>query len=147
MHTLDRDDLHLAVEFVTGGGSYGAEAYIDLRSGAILYSGSDAEEPLPKGVHNTKRYLRVPTKKELDLGRDDALAFTEQHAPQLLERAEYIFHAAGAFDRLWVLRRTSNGWRARLSFGQTRRHEERILERSIRLRGNEVWPNDSKRSR
>jgi len=105
MHPLDRDDLHLAVEYVTGGGSYGAEAYIDLRSGAILYGGSDAEEPLPKGVHNTKRYLRVPTKKELDLGRDDALAFTEQHAPQLLERAEYIFHAAGAFDRFKHLMR------------------------------------------
>jgi hypothetical protein len=105
MQPLDRDDLHLAVEFVTGGGSYGAEAYIDLRSGAILYGGSGAEEPLPKGVHNTKRYLRVPTKKELDLGRDDALAFTEQHAPQLLERAEYIFNAAGAFDRFKHLMR------------------------------------------
>jgi len=31
MHPISRDDLHLAVEFITGGGSYGAEAYIDLR--------------------------------------------------------------------------------------------------------------------
>ncbi len=105
MHPLDRDDLHLAVEFVTGAGSYGVEAYIDLRSGAILYGGSGAEEPLPKGIHNKKRYLRVPTRKELGLGRDDALAFTEQHTPQLMERAEYIFNAAGAFDRFKHLMR------------------------------------------
>jgi hypothetical protein len=46
----------------------------------------------------------------------------------------------------WVPRRTSNGWRAPLSFAQTRRSEERILERSIRLRSNEVWASESKRS-
>ena len=32
------------------------------------------------------------------------------------------------------------GWRVQLSFGQARRPEERILERCIRPRGNEVWP-------
>ena len=99
MHTLERDDLHLAVEHVTTGGAYGAEAFIDLRSGAILCGRIDAEVPLPDDVDDEERCLPVPTKKELGLGRDDALAFTEQHTPQLLSRAEYIFNAAGAFDR------------------------------------------------
>ncbi|MEZ4755227.1 MAG: hypothetical protein R2817_00200 [Flavobacteriales bacterium] len=34
-------------------------------------------------------------------------------------------------------RSTSNGWRTRLMVAQARRSEERILERSIRLRSNE----------
>jgi len=51
----------------------------------------------------------------LGLGRDEALAFTEQHAPQLLSRAEYIFNAAGAFDRFKLLVREHgllNAWYA-----------------------------------
>lgn len=37
MHPISRDDLHLAVEFDAGSGSWGAEAYIDLCIGAIRY--------------------------------------------------------------------------------------------------------------
>ena len=40
--------------------------------------------------------------------------------------------------------RTLDGWRAQLSFGRTRSLEARILERSIRLWGNEVRPGESK---
>jgi hypothetical protein len=105
MPTIDRDDLHLAVEHVTVGGSYGAAAYVDLHTGAILWAGDGMEEPLPDDIDNEERYLPVPSRKELGLGRNDALAFTEQHAPQLLERAEYIFSAAGAFDRFKHLMR------------------------------------------
>jgi len=110
-----RGDQHLAVEHVTTGGAYGTEAFIDLRSGAILCGGIDAEVPFPDDVYDEKRYLPVPAKKELGLGRDDALAFTEHHAPQLLSRAEYIFNAAGAFDRFKLLVREHgllNAWYA-----------------------------------
>ncbi len=54
-----------------------------------------------------------------------------------------LFHMDVHYDR--VPRRTSNGWRAPLSFAQPRRSEERILDRSIRLRSNKVWANESKR--
>jgi hypothetical protein len=36
MHPISRDDLHLAVEHVTGGQTYGTAAYVDRHSGAIL---------------------------------------------------------------------------------------------------------------
>jgi len=39
----------------------------------------------------------------------------------------------------WVPRSTSNGWHTWLFLIQTRRDEERMLERSLRLRINEVW--------
>ena len=45
---------------------------------------------------------------------------------------------------LRVPRRTANGWRAQLSFAQTRRPGEGIPARTIRPRGNEVWPDESK---
>jgi len=55
MRTLDRDDLHLAVEHLTSGGAYGTEAFIDLRSGALLCGGIDAEVPFPDDVYDEKR--------------------------------------------------------------------------------------------
>ena len=43
-----------------------------------------------------------------------------------------------------VPRRPSNGWRAQQSFGRTRLFKETILERIIRQRSGEVWPDESK---
>ena len=103
MHPISRDDLHLAVEFVTGGQVHGAAAYVDRHTGAILWAGDGMEEPLPDDIDDEERYLPVPSRKELGLGRNDALAFTEQHAPQLLDRAEAIFNRAGAFQRFKAL--------------------------------------------
>ena len=103
MHPISRDDLHLAVEFVTGGQVHGAAAYVDRHTGAILFHGDGMEEPLPDDIDNEQRYLPVPSRKELGLGRNDALAFTEEHAPQLLDRAEAIFSRAGAFQSFKVL--------------------------------------------
>lgn len=103
MHPISRDDLHLAVEHMTGGQDYGAAAYVDRQTGAILWAGDGMEEPLPEDIDNEERYLPVPSKKELGLGRDDALAFTEEHAPQLLDRTEAIFRRAGAFQSFKVL--------------------------------------------
>jgi len=55
----------------------------------------------------------------------------DKYEAQLRDRDEMI-------ERLRVPRRTSNGWRTQLSSDQTRRSGRRILERSIRPRGNEV---------
>lgn len=103
MPPISRDDLHLAVEHVTGGQVHGATAYVDRHTGAILWAGDGMEEPLPDDIDDEERDLPVPSKKELGLGRNDALAFTEEHAPQLLDRAEAIFRRAGAFQSFKVL--------------------------------------------
>ena len=88
---------------MTGVQVHGAAAYVDRHTGAILFHGDCMEEPLPDGIDNEERYLPVPSRKELGLGRNDALAFTEQHAQQLLDRAEAIFRRAGAFQSFKVL--------------------------------------------
>lgn len=103
MHPISRDDLHLTVEHVTGGQVHGAAAYVDRQTGATLWAGDGMEEPLPDDIDNEERYLPVPSRKELGIGRNDALAFTEEHAPQLLDRAEAIFRRAGAFQSFKVL--------------------------------------------
>jgi hypothetical protein len=99
MSTVQRDQLILAVEHVTGGGAIGASAFIDGRTGAVLFGGADLEVSLPVDVYEDERYVPVPTKKELGLGRGMALTFSEQHAPHLLDSAEHIFATAGAFER------------------------------------------------
>ena len=103
MHRISREDLNLAVEHVTGGQAYGAAAYVDRHSGAILWGGDGMEEPLPHDIDDEERYLPVPSRKELGLGRGDAIAFTAEHAPQLLDSAEAIFYRAGAFQRFKAL--------------------------------------------
>jgi hypothetical protein len=58
MHPISRDDLHLAVEHVTGGQAYGAAAYVDRHSGAILWGGDGLEEPLPDDIDEEELYTR-----------------------------------------------------------------------------------------
>jgi hypothetical protein len=99
MSTVQRDQLVLAVEHVTGGEAIGASAFIDHSTGAILFGGADLDVSLPVDVYEDERYIPVPTKKELGLGREMALSFSHQHAPHLLESVEHIFATAGAFGR------------------------------------------------
>lgn len=136
MHPISRDDLHLAVEHVTGGGVYGAEAYIDLQTGAVLLGGDDMEPPLPRNVRTAKRYLPVPSRKELGLGRDDALAFAEQHAPQMLRLAEAMFNGPGAFQRFKALMHDAGllpQWHAHQDARLWEALEEWVVEEGLQL--------------
>ena len=57
------------------------------------------EEEVPEDLETSDRYLMVPAKAELDLGRSLALRFTEQELPEACDEVARIFSKKGAYGR------------------------------------------------
>ena len=75
-------DLQLAFEFVSGGGMGENEAYLDRQSGKIYWHSEfgDNEEELPDDIDDEK-YIGIPDKRELDLGKPLVLEFAREFLP------------------------------------------------------------------
>ncbi|WED21419.1 hypothetical protein L3Q72_12385 [Vibrio sp. JC009] len=68
-------DLEMAVEFVSGPPSITAEAFVDKEKGRVYLAGECVEEEPPEDLYVNDRYIEVPSKTDLDLGRSVALKF------------------------------------------------------------------------
>src|SRR5215813_5330617 len=75
-------DLQLAFEFVSSGGMGENEAYLDRQSGKIYWHSEfgDNQEELPDHIDDAK-YISIPDKRELDLGKPLVLDFARQFLP------------------------------------------------------------------
>ena len=91
------EDLLLAFGWV--GGEYGNEAYVCRQTGEIhYYSGfGDNEEPLPEDINDAEKYVALPDKRDLGLGKPLALQFAELSLPDDIERVTRIFSRSGAY--------------------------------------------------
>ena len=90
-----------AFEFASYSGPGEARAFINLDTGS-LHCISDAielEEELPADFESSDRYLALPHKNDLNLGRDLALEFAEQHLSNDYEKVVGYFHKRGAYSR------------------------------------------------
>ncbi len=76
-------------------------AVIDADSGAIHLWSEEAteDEGLPADIETSDRYLRVPDKRELDLGRDLALDFAAERLPGDYQTVVDFFGKRGAYGR------------------------------------------------
>ena len=100
--TITFDDLSLALDFVSGGAVMEHRAFVSLETGKIYWvSELDPldEEGMPDDLETSGRYLEIPHKTELDLGRQLALRFVKQCLPAQYNRVSDIFHRRGAYQR------------------------------------------------
>jgi len=93
-------DLQLAFEFVSSGGMGENEAYLDRRSGKIYWHSEfgDNDEELPDDIDNEK-YIAIPDKRELDLGKPLVLDFAREFLPDDYDEVRHIFSRGGAYRR------------------------------------------------
>jgi hypothetical protein len=94
-------DLMEAFEFVAAGGAYEHEAFLCRRSGRIYWHsefGGDFDE-LPEDIDDGEKYIRVPDKRELDLGSALVFDFAKQHLPGAFDEVRGIFSKKGAYAR------------------------------------------------
>src|SRR5215469_736353 len=93
-------DLQLAFEFVSSGGMGEHEAYLDRQSGEIYWHSEvgDNEEELPNDLDDEK-YISIPDKRELDLGKSLALDFAREFLPDDYDEVRHIFSRRGAYRR------------------------------------------------
>lgn len=89
--------------------SYGMEAYLCTNTGQLYYRSEMGEiDELPEDFEESDCYIRIPHKKELDLGRRLVDRFMVQKAPDLSEEVAQIFRRKGAYARFKLLLQ-SNG--------------------------------------
>ena len=101
MVTVKYDDLSLAFEFVSAGLPMEHNAYISIDTGQIYWISdlNPTEEEIPDDLETSDRYIAIPHKNDLGLGRSLALRFAEQELPQCYERAKAFFRSRGAYAR------------------------------------------------
>jgi hypothetical protein len=93
-------DLQLAFEFVSSGGMGENEAYLDRQSGKIYWHSEvgDNDEELPNDIDDEK-YISIPDKRELDLGKPLVLDFAREFLPDDYDEVRHIFSRRGAYRR------------------------------------------------
>jgi hypothetical protein len=97
---VNYEDLLEAFDFVSFGGADEHVAYVSLDTGAIYWISVDSDEELPSDIETSDRYVTVPHKNDLDLGRDLALRFAaEELSPTRYEDVREAFHRRGAYAR------------------------------------------------
>lgn len=93
-------------EIANFGSPYEHQGYICKVTGkTYIYSEfGDNEEELPDDIHShSEKYLTIPGKNDLDLGRDLAFVFTQEVLPSEYENVRAIFRHKGAYFKFKVL--------------------------------------------
>ena len=101
MVTVTYEEISSAFEFVASGAPMEHSAYISLDTGQIYWASELAslDEELPEDIDTSDRYLVVPHKTELGLGKNLPLRFAAQELPDSYERVASIFRSKGAYGR------------------------------------------------
>ena len=95
------DALLEAFEFVSFGQPGEHEAYFCANTGKIHWHNEygDDEEPLPEDIEDSQKYIPIPHRNDLGLGKPLVLKFVEEFLPDALNNVQEIFRRAGAYAR------------------------------------------------
>ena len=101
MVAIPYDEISSAFEFVSSAAPAEHNAYISLDTGQIHWVSELAsmDEEVPEDLDTSDRYICVPHKNDLDLGRNLALRFAAQEMSDSYERVRSIFQRKGAYAR------------------------------------------------
>ena len=94
-------DIREAFEFVGAGGGGEHQAFLCKQSGK-LYCHSDLCDDLdilPDDIDDSEKFLQIPDKRELDLGKPLALEFARQFLPGDFDNVRQFFSGRGAYAR------------------------------------------------
>ncbi len=101
MATVKYADLESAFMFVNTGGPMENSAYLSLDTGKIFWVSADLDraDDVPDDVETSVRYVLVPHKKDLDLGRYLVTQFVRHAMPEHEDAVDGIFRRRGAYRR------------------------------------------------
>ena len=94
-------DIWEAFEFVCAGGGEENQAFLCKQSGKLYYHSElgDDLDSLPDDIDDSEKFLPIPDKRDLDLGKPLALDFARQFLPADLNDVRQIFSRKGAYAR------------------------------------------------
>lgn len=101
MVTVKFSDLLDGFEFASFGNAFDSGAFICLDTGTIhlMSRDIDLDEETPADIDDATKYLAIPHKNDLDLGRALALSFVEETLPDDYDRVAGYFSRRGAYAR------------------------------------------------
>ncbi|MBN2267383.1 MAG: hypothetical protein JW725_03530 [Candidatus Babeliaceae bacterium] len=93
------DEIENSFMFVSMDQPYMHNAYLCKETGQIFYTSEmgDSDE-LPEDIYETK-YISIPHKNDLDLGKNLVIEFISEFLPNDLDRVYSIFRHRGAYSR------------------------------------------------
>jgi hypothetical protein len=94
-------DIQEAFEFVSAGGMGEHQAFLCKRSGKIYWQSDllDDLDELPGDLDDSEKYVQIPDKRELDLGKPLVLDFARKFLPDDFDEVRQIFSRRGAYAR------------------------------------------------
>lgn len=95
-------DILLAFEFVSTGSAGEHQAFLCRQSGKLYWHSefTGESDELPDDIEDTDKYVQIPDKRELDLGKPLVLDFARQFLPDDVGDVQQIFRKRGAYARL-----------------------------------------------
>lgn len=102
--TITFKEIEDAFFFVSSAPEYEHHAFLDRETGKTYWQSEmlDDLEELPEDIEDD-RYIAIPHKIELDLGKRLVLEFACAHLPDEVEEIAAIFRRKGAYDRFKAL--------------------------------------------
>jgi hypothetical protein len=102
-----QDILH-SFEFVESSGAEEHQAILCRRTGKVYWRSEslDLEEfndELPDDVEDDEKYIAIPDKRELGLGKPLALDFAREFLPDDFDEVRYMFSKRGAYKKFRAL--------------------------------------------
>jgi hypothetical protein len=90
-----------AFDFASLGNEGESRAYLCKQTGEtdLHFDHSDLNEELPEDIDDEDKYIQLPGKKELGLGKPLALKFASQFLPDDYHKVRDIFSRRGAYAR------------------------------------------------
>jgi hypothetical protein len=104
---VDFQELLNSFEFVSGGGGL-HDAFICRRTGKIYWRSETSdldglEEELPDDVEDDEKYIAIPDKRDLDLGKPMVLDFAREFLSDDFDEVRYMFSKRGAYKKFRAL--------------------------------------------
>jgi hypothetical protein len=103
-------ELRDAFEFASLGEPGESSAFLDRESGDFVYCSAmhDLDRALIADIEDDDKYVRLPHRRELNLGKRLALAFVMDFLPADFENARAIFNRRGPYARFKALLESRN---------------------------------------
>jgi hypothetical protein len=117
------NDILEALEFTNtgiGGGRGDFRAFVCKQTDKIYYQSDplytgELDDELPDDIENEDKYLPLPDKRDLGLGKPLVLAFAREFLPDDFDDVRYFFSKRGAYPKFKALlarRRAIERWHA-----------------------------------
>ncbi len=97
-------ELNFALEYVSFDSPIEDHfVYLNRKSGELYYDSYDSEDEIPEDIDDTEKYILVPTRQDLDLGKPLVLEFVSVYLPGQVNEVYEIFRRKGAYQRYKAL--------------------------------------------